>query len=37
MESKSLSDIKPIGISIRGGFIDNELAIPLMYDYLVKQ
>ncbi|MBX9808956.1 polysaccharide pyruvyl transferase family protein, partial [Candidatus Gracilibacteria bacterium] len=35
VESRPLSDIKPIGISIRGGFIDNEASIPLIYDELV--
>lgn len=40
LPSKPITEhIRPIGISIRGGFLqdENESVIPRMYDYLVKQ
>ncbi len=35
-ESQSIPDPKPIGISIRWGFLENESSIPLIYDFLVE-
>lgn len=35
VESRSLTEVKPVWISVRWWFIDNEIAIPLIYDYLL--
>ncbi len=37
VEPRRLSDLIPVGISVRGWFIENELAIPLIYDSLERQ
>ncbi len=35
IQSRAISQIKPVGISVRWWFIDNEIAIPLIYDYIL--